>query len=194
VEDAGAPAGLDDEFRGGTPFAGSDGSEKSSGSAPPAIWRVRNKIDLLDRPPTKNELIDQVCANDESKDCSNRPLKDTVNKSLPHKNELQFNKNDRIFNISALSGDGIGALLLALLGAAESFLAGAESALVTRERHRKGLEDTLAALRRAADLAGREDLLAEELRLAAHALGRLTGRVDVEDVLDVIFRDFCIGK
>ena len=54
----------------------------------------------------------------------------------------------------------------------------------------------LAALRRALkpDLAGREDLLAEELRLAARALGRLTGRVDVEDILDVIFRDFCIGK
>jgi tRNA modification GTPase len=54
----------------------------------------------------------------------------------------------------------------------------------------------LAALRRALapDLAGHEDLLAEELRGAAQALGRLTGRVDVEDILDVIFRDFCIGK
>ena len=42
--------------------------------------------------------------------------------------------------------------------------------------------------------AGREEIIAEELRLAAQALGRLTGRVDVEDILDVIFRDFCIGK
>ena len=52
------------------------------------------------------------------------------------------------------------------------------------------------ALRRAlaSDLAAREDLLAEELRIATRALGRLTGRVDVEDVLEVIFRDFCIGK
>ena len=57
-------------------------------------------------------------------------------------------------------------------------------------------EQTLAALRRAQqpDVAAKEDLLAEELRLAARALGRLTGRVDVEDILDVIFRDFCIGK
>jgi tRNA modification GTPase len=39
-----------------------------------------------------------------------------------------------------------------------------------------------------------EELVAEELRLAAQTLGRLTGRVDVEDILDVIFRDFCIGK
>jgi len=75
-------------------------------------------------------------------------------------------------------------------------MAGAESALVTRERHRRALEDALAAPRRALGpgLAGREDLPAEELRIAARALGRLTGRVDVEDILDVIFRDFCIGK
>jgi tRNA modification GTPase len=52
------------------------------------------------------------------------------------------------------------------------------------------------ALRRAltGPVAGREDLLAEELRLAANALGKLTGRIDVEDILDVIFREFCIGK
>jgi tRNA modification GTPase len=78
----------------------------------------------------------------------------------------------------------------------ESFLAGAEQALVTRERHRRALEEVLAALRRAqgGEVAAREDLLAEELRIAARALGRLTGRVDVEDILDVIFRDFCVGK
>jgi tRNA modification GTPase len=79
---------------------------------------------------------------------------------------------------------------------AEDILAGAEPALITRERHRLALQDALAALRRSLseEVAGREDLLAEELRIAARAVGRLTGRVDVEDVLDVIFRDFCIGK
>jgi tRNA modification GTPase len=41
---------------------------------------------------------------------------------------------------------------------------------------------------------GREDIIAEELRAAAVSFGKLTGRVDIEDVLDVIFRDFCIGK
>jgi tRNA modification GTPase len=44
------------------------------------------------------------------------------------------------------------------------------------------------------EISRHEDLLSEELRIAARALGRVTGRVDVEDVLDVIFRDFCIGK
>jgi tRNA modification GTPase len=87
-------------------------------------------------------------------------------------------------------------LLQRLQGQAEGFLAGGESALITRERHRHALEETLAALRRAQapEAAAKEDLLAEEFRLATRALGRLTGRVDVEDVLDVIFRDFCIGK
>ena len=66
--------------------------------------------------------------------------------------------------------------------------------MVTRERHRHALQETVAALARAESEPGREDILAEELRLAARALGRLTGRVDVEDILDVIFRDFCIGK
>jgi len=68
--------------------------------------------------------------------------------------------------------------------------------LVTRQRHRMALKDTVAALDRALveGKGGQEEILAEELRLAARSLGRLTGRVDVEDVLDAIFRDFCIGK
>jgi tRNA modification GTPase len=69
-----------------------------------------------------------------------------------------------------------------------------EPALVTRERHRLALEDAKAALHGATSGLLTEELLAEELRLASRALQRLTGRVDVEDVLDVIFRDFCIGK
>jgi tRNA modification GTPase len=73
---------------------------------------------------------------------------------------------------------------------------GTEPALVSRERHRKALESAQEALGRALaeGVHGREDIIAEDLRLAANALARLTGRVDVEDVLDVIFRDFCIGK
>ncbi len=100
------------------------------------------------------------------------------------------------FSISAATGEGFDHLLGQLARQAEEFLGGAESALVTRERHRRALEEVLAALRRAqsGDVAAQEDLLAEELRIATRALGRLTGRVDVEDILEVIFRDFCIGK
>ncbi len=79
---------------------------------------------------------------------------------------------------------------------ARDALGAGEPALVTRERHRAALQETLDALGRAIAVgaSGQEELIAEELRLAARGLGRLTGRVDVEDILDVIFRDFCIGK
>ena len=79
--------------------------------------------------------------------------------------------------------------------AADTFSAG-EPVLVTRRRHRNTLREAADALGRALALGANasEELVAEELRLAGRALGRLTGRVDVEDILDVIFRDFCIGK
>jgi len=100
------------------------------------------------------------------------------------------------FPISALTGTGLAELIAALARHAGAALEGAEASLVTRERHRAALRKVVEALDRASGegSAGREDIVAEELRLAARELGRLTGRVDVEDVLDVIFRDFCIGK
>jgi tRNA modification GTPase len=96
--------------------------------------------------------------------------------------------------ISALTGAGVETLLARLSQHIGAVLGGGEDILVTRERHRQVLEETVAALERALAQGGREDLLAEELRLAARSLGRLTGRVDVEEILDVIFRDFCVGK
>jgi tRNA modification GTPase len=64
---------------------------------------------------------------------------------------------------------------------------------LTRLRHREALQDCQSALARALN-APEAELMAEDLRLAARALGRITGRVDVEDILDVIFGEFCIGK
>jgi tRNA modification GTPase len=94
--------------------------------------------------------------------------------------------------VSALTGVGIEALVEILCREAGQVF-GAEPALVTRQRHRSVLENCAAALDRA--VAGIEPaLIAEDLRLAVRLLGRITGKVDVEDVLDVIFRDFCIGK
>ncbi len=109
------------------------------------------------------------------------------------KNELEFS-----FRVSASKGDGIEMLAKALAQFARDYFSGGESGIVTRARHRRALEETAGALGRAvaqaADAGEREELIAEELRSAATTLGRLTGRVDVEDILDVIFRDFCIGK
>ena len=65
--------------------------------------------------------------------------------------------------------------------------------LLTRARHREALENAREALRRSLDTSLPE-LRAEDLRLAWRSLGRITGQTDVEDLLDVIFADFCIGK
>jgi len=98
--------------------------------------------------------------------------------------------------ISATTGAGLDTLIDALVGFAERTFT-LEPALVTRERQRKTLSEVVQSLVESRKLAERragEELIAEQLRLAASGLGRLTGRVDVEDILDVIFRDFCIGK
>lgn len=71
--------------------------------------------------------------------------------------------------------------------------AGTDAPVLTRLRHRQAVAESLAALEGFPE-ARLPELAAEEVRLAARALGRITGKVDVEDLLDVIFRDFCIGK
>jgi tRNA modification GTPase len=108
----------------------------------------------------------------------------------------QLSESRFIYSLSAMTGQGLDRLVSALESFAKNFFATSESALVTRARHRRSLLETVEALNRALGEAasGREELIAEELRAAATTLGRLTGRVDVEDILDVIFRDFCIGK
>jgi tRNA modification GTPase len=101
----------------------------------------------------------------------------------------------REFAISAARGDGVGDLVGALVGFAADYFGANEGALITRARQRKLLENTAASLERSlAAIEQGEELAAEDLRSAAMSLARLLGRVDVEDILDVIFREFCIGK
>ena len=97
--------------------------------------------------------------------------------------------------VSTRTGEGLEALLDRLSAFLKERFEGAESALLTRSRHRNGLDRCRAAL--VAALAGEGlglEVRAEELRRATVALGRITGAVGVEDLLDVIFREFCIGK
>jgi tRNA modification GTPase len=123
-----------------------------------SLWRVVNKIDLLE--------------------------------SLPQAASAQF-------PISAVTGKGVEDLVAALVRFASETFRHSEPALVTRERQRSRLNEVLGALRNAvtkAEQGAGEELVAEDLRHALTGLGRLTGRVDVEEILDVIFREFCVGK
>jgi tRNA modification GTPase len=97
--------------------------------------------------------------------------------------------------ISSKSGAGIEALEALISQRARLDLVTTDSAPLTRLRHREAVIATIAALERALDAdGGAPELIAEDLRLAARALGQIIGRVDMDDVLDRLFSQFCIGK
>jgi tRNA modification GTPase len=104
-------------------------------------------------------------------------------------------RREPMFAISASRGDGLTELISALVGFAGEFFGATENGLISRVRQRELLEQAAASLQRSiAVVAEGEELAAEDLRAATYSLGRLLGRVDVEEVLDVVFREFCIGK
>jgi tRNA modification GTPase len=96
--------------------------------------------------------------------------------------------------ISAATGEGLDAVIQQLAKIIRQRLDDKrDSPPLTRARHRHALQQASDALARA--LAAQDlELTAEDFRLALRALGRITGRVDIEELLDVVFRDFCIGK
>lgn len=98
--------------------------------------------------------------------------------------------------LSLKTGEGLAGLVAALTARIAAKLeASTQAPALTRPRHRQALNEAVAALRHALKApAGQPELFAEDLRLALRAVGRITGRVDVEELLDSVFRDFCIGK
>jgi tRNA modification GTPase len=114
-----------------------------------------------------------------------------------NKSDLMGGQNGPIpaLPVSAKTGAGLNELIQAIRSRIESIFGGGEELgpALTRARHRELLESCAGHLARALE-AGSPELAAEDLRLAARALGAITGRVDVEKILDKIFRDFCIGK
>lgn len=134
---------------------------------------VLNKIDLVDK----------------DGDCANRLVQDGSRPRVGGGGDLDW----PVFRVSATGGWGLEQLIDGLESAVRDIAGSGGDAYLTRARHRQALMDCSAALDRfhGADLP---ELAAEDLRSAVRSLGRITGRVDVEDVLDLIFRDFCIGK
>jgi tRNA modification GTPase len=96
--------------------------------------------------------------------------------------------------LSLKTGEGFDQLLAAIAAkVTERLETPQEAPVLTRARHRYALEQAQESLARALS-SGQAELFAEDLRLAVRWIGRITGRIDIEELLDVIFRDFCIGK
>jgi tRNA modification GTPase len=102
---------------------------------------------------------------------------------------------DGAIGISVLTGQGMDNLGRRLMAIVRTKIGESETPAITQARHRQQLERAMAPLTSfLGSPLGEVELRAEDLRRAAQALGRLTGRVDVEDVLGEIFARFCIGK
>ena len=116
---------------------------------------------------------------------------------LPHGTDPQDMVSSSVIALSVMTGVGLPRLLDCLAGLARELTATGGTAPPTRWRHRESLGHAVTALVRAEEglKSGLPlELVGEDLRIAVRALGRITGAVDVEDLLDIIFRDFCIGK
>jgi tRNA modification GTPase len=97
--------------------------------------------------------------------------------------------------VSAKTGAGLAELSARLAEIALDRIGDLSSPAITRERYRNQLKRCINALAEFMNLpAAEHELRAEDLRIAANAVGRITGRVDAEDILGEIFARFCIGK
>ena len=121
---------------------------------------------------------------------------------LHEKNDIRvINKSDenktfhvkQAHKLSAKTGEGLPEFIDVLSEKVETILGGSEQPSLTRQRHRDALKQSFAHLEKA--LEGQlPELIAEDLRISIRYIGRITGHVDVEDLLTTIFADFCIGK
>ncbi len=128
-------------------------------------------------------------------DAATLTLKDDKTILVINKSDLEQNKfaSDGAIFISAKTGAGLDGLIAAIISRLHNMVGGSDAPALTRARHREALQSARNALERFME-APLPELAAEDLRLAIRFIGSITGRVDVEDLLDMIFRDFCIGK
>jgi len=140
------------------------------------LWVV-DATDPVPQPPPRLRAIARVAA---------------LNKTDIARNDAQVT-HDAV-RVSALTGEGLDALIARLAELAAAEMAGSGQTVLTRTRHRQELVSTRDALQRFVNHDVSPELAAEELRIAARHLGRLTGAIDVEEVLGAVFAEFCIGK
>ncbi len=136
-------------------------------------------------------------------DAQNYPKLDVLTQSAIEQNPnhwVVWNKNDLTskkqlegYSICALTGKGLDVLWKDIANFITCEMGDTQSMMVTHERYKESLRECLACLRRSLTSSALE-LRAEDMRLATQSLGKITGRVCVDELLDIIFSQFCIGK
>ncbi len=145
-----------------------------------------------------------ICLFDASQDTVH--LFDNLQKTISDKMLLVANKADKLsaeqidelkrrncLIIAAKQRQGLDLLLAEITKQIENKFTANSDVLITRARYREALQETLETLRQFS-LDKEIELAAEDIRLAARGLGKITGRIEVDDILDKIFGSFCIGK
>ena len=133
----------------------------------------------------------------------NNKIKDLINKDsivLLNKSDIKENQNHKLdadtILVSVKNNKNIDILIRKIKEKLSKKFTSNNSALITRERHRVKLNDCLKEIDEFLKKDKNKDieLAAEDLRMATRHLGSIVGKVDVEEILGSIFKDFCIGK
>ena len=145
-----------------------------------------------------------ICLFDASKDSVQ--IFDNLKKSLKDNTLFVANKCDKLtfeqcselqksgcICISAKEKQGVEAVLFAVSEQIKQRFTSNSNLLITRKRYREALQEVVENLENFS-FDKEIELTAEDIRLAARALGKITGQVEVDEILDRIFGDFCIGK
>jgi len=110
---------------------------------------------------------------------------------------MEGEKGNCDINISVKTGNGVEELMAMIGRIIKERLAPTEEPILSRARHRQALEEALGHIEQyiVASAGGLPlELVAEDIRLTARTIGRITGAIQVDDILDKIFSSFCIGK
>ena len=177
TDTAGLRSGSDDPIE----TIGMERAEAEIRGAGLTIWVT--SPDITDRPPPGGFDSDTIRV------CNKADL---TPDSIHNRNE---SGSERYYLVSALTGEGIPELLGVIGEKVRQRFGEGETPVAVRARHLQALERCSLWLGAAIDSPAEQiEVMAENLRAAAMELGRITGRIDVEDLLDSIFGDFCIGK
>ena len=149
------------------------------------VWVVDGSAAHVGRPPSELEAGDLCVINK-----ADLPPGGETGAALLEARSLEL----EVHRISANRSADVEIVQETLTSRVVSVLAAAEMPTATRLRHAELLTEAVGRLRSALGFEGSPELAAEDVRLAARALDRITGRIDPEDVLDRVFATFCIGK